>query len=82
LAKNYEVGIKGSAFDRKLRYSADVYRVNLNNFQFDSANLSFFPIAFNGETARSQGVELELEAALARNTTVALGQSHSVVLDL
>jgi iron complex outermembrane receptor protein len=77
LAKNYEVGIKGSTFDRRLRYSADVYRVDLDNFQFDSANLSFFPTTFNGKTARSQGVELEFEASLTRNTTMALGYGYT-----
>jgi outer membrane receptor protein involved in Fe transport len=77
LAKNYEVGIKGSLFDRKIVYSADVYRINLENFQFNAVNLNGFPATYNGNTARSQGVELDIQALLTRNTTATLGYSFT-----
>jgi iron complex outermembrane receptor protein len=73
VAQNYEIGVKGSALEHRVRYSADIYRINLNNFQFDSYNLSAIQVTYNGKTARSQGVELELEAALTRHTSVTLG---------
>src|SRR5262249_20855131 len=66
LAKNYEIGIKGALLDRRLSYTVDVYRVNLNNFQFDGVNLSGLPLTYNGSTARSQGAEVELQASLGR----------------
>jgi outer membrane receptor protein involved in Fe transport len=77
LAKNYEVGIKGALLDRKLTYTADVYRIDLQHFQFDAINLSGEPATYNGDTARSQGVELELDASLTRNTRATLGYAYT-----
>lgn len=62
-AKNYEVGLKGSLFEHRLRYSGAIYRIDLTNFQFNSYSGSEFPATFNGSSARSQGVEIELHAA-------------------
>jgi outer membrane receptor protein involved in Fe transport len=77
LAKNYEVGIKGSLFDQRFSYTADVYRIDLQNFQFDAINLSGEPATYNGKNARSQGVELELDARIARNTNITLGYAYT-----
>jgi iron complex outermembrane recepter protein len=77
LAKNYEVGVKGYLFDHKLRYTADVYRVNLENFQFDAVNLSGLPVTYNGSTARSQGAELELQASLTARTQLSVGYAYT-----
>ncbi|MBS0420007.1 MAG: TonB-dependent receptor [Proteobacteria bacterium] len=77
LAKNYELGIKGALFDRALSYTVDVYRVNLNNFQFDGVNLSGLPLTYNGSTARSQGAEVDLQAQLGRRTRVSLGYAYT-----
>jgi iron complex outermembrane recepter protein len=77
IAKNYEVGLKGQAFEHRLRYSFDVYRINLNDFQFDTSNLSAFTATYNGKTARSQGVELELEAALTADTSMSMGYAYT-----
>jgi iron complex outermembrane recepter protein len=77
LAKNYEVGFKGFLFDHHLSYTADVYRVNLDNFQFDGVNLSGLPVTYNGSTARSQGVEVELQASLTPNTKASLGYAYT-----
>ena len=77
LAKNYEVGIKGSALDHRLSYTADVYRINLSNFQFDAINLSGEPATYNGDTARSQGVELELDWSFSRNTRATVGYAYT-----
>jgi iron complex outermembrane receptor protein len=77
IAKNYEVGIKGNLFGRRLRYSADIYRIDLNNFQFDTSNLSGFYVTYNGSKARSQGVELELDAALTSSTSMSFGYSYT-----
>jgi iron complex outermembrane recepter protein len=76
-AKNYEIGIKGSLLERRIEYSADIYRINLTNFQFDGENFSYFPATYNGKDARSQGVELELHASLTRNTQATLGYDYT-----
>jgi outer membrane receptor protein involved in Fe transport len=77
LAKNYEVGAKGYLFNRKLSYTADVYRVNLGNFQFNGVNLSGLPATYNGSTARSQGAELELQASVTRSTQLSFGYTYT-----
>jgi iron complex outermembrane recepter protein len=77
LAKNYEVGIKGSLLDRKFVYTADIYRINLTNFQFNAVNLSGFEATYNGSTARSQGVEFDLQALITRNTNATFGYAYT-----
>ena len=77
LAKNYEIGYKGFLFNHNLSYTADVYRVNLDNFQFNGVNLSGLPLTYNGSTARSQGVELELQASLASRTQITFGYAYT-----
>jgi iron complex outermembrane recepter protein len=77
LAKNYEVGIKGSLMEGRMRYVLDAYRVNLENFQFDSVNLSGLPMTYNGSEARSQGIELDLQFAFSRDTSASLGYAYT-----
>lgn len=76
-AKNYEVGIKGTAFHRRLRYSADIYRLDISGFQFDGEDFSYFPATYNGKSSRSQGAELALTAALTRNTQATFSYSYT-----
>jgi len=77
LAKNYEVGVKGSLLDHRINYFADVYLVNLYNFQFDYANLSQVTGAFNGSKARSQGLEFESQMALTDHLNTSLGYAFT-----
>ncbi len=65
-AKTYEIGIKGSLMGRKLQYSADLYLINLDNFQFTATTPSYESGVFNGAQARSQGGEFELHAHISR----------------
>jgi len=76
-AKNYEVGIKGYALDHRLSYTADIYVVDWDNFQFDAVNLSGLPATYNGSTARSKGAEVELQASVTPRTQVTLGYSYT-----
>jgi len=76
-AKNYEIGLKGMLLDRHLRYSAAIYRINLSNFQFDSRNIDGAPATYNGDRARSQGVELELQAAATDKLTLSFGYTYT-----
>jgi outer membrane receptor protein involved in Fe transport len=77
LAKNYELGIKGSFLEHRVNYFADIYMVNLYNFQFDSLSLSAIPGAFNGSEARSQGLELESQIAVTDHLSAGLGYAFT-----
>jgi outer membrane receptor protein involved in Fe transport len=76
-AKNYEVGMKGLIGGR-VRYSLSVYRVDWNDIQLDAyAPVTGIQIVVNGKKARSQGVELEVEAALTRELSATIGGSYT-----
>jgi iron complex outermembrane recepter protein len=76
-AKNYEVGIKGLIAAR-IRYSLSVYRVDWHDIQLDAyAPVTGIQIVVNGKNARSQGVELEVQAALTRELSATLGGSYT-----
>lgn len=77
VAKNYEVGVKGYVFAHRLEYTADIYRVDLNNFQFNAVNLSGLPVTYNGSTARSQGAEVNLDAAVTPRTRLTVGYAYT-----
>jgi outer membrane receptor protein involved in Fe transport len=76
-AKNYELGVKGTLLEKRIRYSADIYRINLTNFQFNSRSGSDNPATFNGSAARTQGVEVELQAAATRDLSFTLGYTYT-----
>lgn len=76
-SKNYEIGVKGSALDSRLKYTADVFVIDLNDFQFDSYSPSGLPAVYNGSKARSKGAELELTAKLGARATASLGYSYT-----
>ena len=77
LAKNYEIGLKGTAFGQRLRYSADAFLIDLDNFQFALANLSGIPGTFNGRTARSKGTELEVQARITNRLSATFGHAYT-----
>jgi len=70
--KNYEIGAKGT-LDNRLRYSAALYRVNWNDIQIQTFGQSGDPVVVNGNSARSQGLELELGARLGAGWSANLG---------
>jgi iron complex outermembrane recepter protein len=76
-AKNYEVGVKGTSLHGRLQYSADIYRIDVTDFQFDGEDFSYFPATYNGKGSRSQGAELALTASLGRNTQATLSYSYT-----
>jgi iron complex outermembrane receptor protein len=76
-AKNYEVGVKGMLFEQRVRYSAAVYRIDLTNFQFNAYAPSAYPATYNGNSARSKGVELELHAAATKDLTLSFGYTYT-----
>jgi outer membrane receptor protein involved in Fe transport len=72
-ADNYEVGVKGRAMDRRLRYSLSAYLIDFNNFQFNGVTPSLVPATFNGSEARSQGIELETQFHATDRLELSLG---------
>jgi outer membrane receptor protein involved in Fe transport len=76
-AKNYEVGVKGLIGGR-IRYSLSAYRVEWHDIQLDAfAPVTGIQIVVNGKDARSQGVELEVEAALTNELSATVGGSYT-----
>jgi iron complex outermembrane receptor protein len=76
-AKNYEVGLKGLIGGR-IRYSASLYRVDWHNIQLDAyAPVTGIQIVVNGRDARSEGVELEIQAAVTNELSATIGGSYA-----
>lgn len=76
-ANNYEVGVKG-AFHGGMRYSADVYYIDWNNPQIGVSTPNTWPVAVNGKSAVSKGLELELHTPLfTPDLDLAFGYSYT-----
>jgi outer membrane receptor protein involved in Fe transport len=73
--RNYELGIKGQS--NRWRYSADVFYVDWNNPQLNTATAwwSFF-MAQNGDSASTSGLELEATWAATDELLVNVGYSY------
>jgi outer membrane receptor protein involved in Fe transport len=71
------VGLKGLIAGR-IRYSASLYRVDWHNIQLDAyAPVTGIQIVVNGQDARSQGVELEVQAAVTNNLSATIGGAYT-----
>ncbi|MEH0194275.1 TonB-dependent receptor [Caulobacter sp. CCNWLY153] len=57
---NWEVGVKSELLDRRLQINADVYVMNIYDFQQRSYNGTFFTVRNAGDI-RSQGFELSVQ---------------------
>ena len=76
-ADNYEVGVKGG-FDNGLRYSADVFYINWKDPQIGISTPNTWPVAVNGKSAASKGVEFEVHTPLFTPTlNLTLGYSYT-----
>ena len=73
---NYEIGYKGTT-DR-FNYSVSVYYTDWQDPQLNTAtsNWGFFA-AINGESARTQGIELELSGRLSDHMSYSLGYTYA-----
>ena len=74
--KNYEVGLKGTV-GRWLRFSGDVYVMKWYDMQIQLYNATDSAYVANGGTAVSQGLELEMEAELARGFSATFGYGYA-----
>jgi iron complex outermembrane recepter protein len=72
---NYEIGLKGST-DR-LRYTVAAFLVDWDDIQVNTASTNWgFYTAANGESARTLGLELELDGYLTENLHFSLGYAY------
>lgn len=56
---NYEVGVKGAAFDGRLSLSADVFYIDWSDIQIDRQYADGYNYIANAGKARAQGTEIE-----------------------
>jgi iron complex outermembrane recepter protein len=72
---NYEVGFKGST--ERLRYSLAAFYVDWNNVQLNTAttNWAFFAAA-NGDGAKTQGLEVELDGLIGDSWRYNIGYAY------
>jgi outer membrane receptor protein involved in Fe transport len=76
--KNYELGAKGTLLGN-VHYTADVFFIDWNNFQLDTSSYyGGYPLAANGDKARSKGVELSLDGKLGTHFSYTLGYTYTV----
>ncbi len=60
---NYELGIKTSWLDRRLKINAALYQQNWKNFQFAFLGANSFTEVHNGPNARIRGAEVDVSYA-------------------
>ena len=76
--KNYELGAKGTLIGN-LHYTADVFFIDWNNFQLDTSSYyGGYPLAANGDKARSKGVELSLDGKVGSHFSYTVGYTYTV----
>ena len=76
-ATNYEIGLKGKDLFGRFTYSLAGYYIDWKKFQFEALSPSGIAGVFNGEAARSLGVELEVRGNIAENLHLDFGYSYT-----
>jgi outer membrane receptor protein involved in Fe transport len=76
-AKTYELGTKGSFADHRVRFDADVFFINLNDFQFTTTTPSYEGGVFNGKQAQSKGAEIALSADVTRHLKTSFAYTYT-----
>jgi iron complex outermembrane recepter protein len=69
--QNYEIGAKGDILNHALTFDASIYYIDWKNIQLNIA-LNGVNYNTNGSAAKSEGVELSLQARPATGLTIAL----------
>tara|TARA_R110002153_G_scaffold3042_3_gene14385 strand:+ start:14396 stop:16822 length:2427 start_codon:yes stop_codon:yes gene_type:complete len=75
-AVNYEVGVKGYLGNNKHSYSLSAFRLDWDNPQLNTASFWGFFTVVNGESARTQGIELEFQGYLTDSIHYVLGYAN------
>jgi outer membrane receptor protein involved in Fe transport len=73
---NYEAGIKGSLWNQRIIYSADVYHMAWTNIQLNVL-IDGGVVTANASSAKSDGVETSLQLAPIDGLTVSLNAAYS-----
>jgi iron complex outermembrane recepter protein len=75
---NYEIGIRSQWLDRRLTFNGAIYHIDWQDPQLASVTvLGSLPIIKNGDGAKSDGIELSLDAKVTNRMTVGVGYSHT-----
>jgi len=76
--ENYELGMKGFAFNRRMQYSSAIYQIDWTGVQADVyMETCGFDYTANAATARSRGFEFESTTALTDNLRLLLNYSST-----
>jgi iron complex outermembrane recepter protein len=67
---DYEVGVKGTAFDHALTFDASVYYIDWKDIQLALLTSNGYAYNGNGGRAKSQGLELSVQSRPARGLTL------------
>ena len=76
-ATNYEIGLKGRNLFGRFTYSLAGYYIDWENFQFEALSPGGLAGVFNGEAARSLGVEVQARGKIAENLSLDIGYSYT-----
>jgi iron complex outermembrane receptor protein len=69
--KNYEIGAKGDFLDHKFTTDVSVYYINWKDLQLSLVDANNFGYVANGGRAKSEGVEISVEAKPLTGLTIA-----------
>ncbi len=76
--KNYEIGFKGFALDRKIRFSSAIYQIDWSGVQ---ANIYMpscgFSYKANAATARTKGIEFESTSNLTDKLKIVINAAYT-----
>lgn len=78
---NYEIGVKGAWFERRLTASSALYRLDWRNMQVESSTRApigpaMIPFTTNASSARIVGLELEGRLQITRPWSVNVAYNH------
>ena len=76
-ATNYEIGLKGRDLFGRFTYSLSAYLIDWENFQFGSFTPAVLGGVFNGKTAETKGIELEVHGNIAENLSLDFGYAYT-----
>jgi outer membrane receptor protein involved in Fe transport len=74
---NYEIGVRSSWLENRLSVNAAIFYIDWKDIHVDSLTDSFYPITVNSGKAKTNGVELDIRAALNDNLDLIVGYSST-----
>ncbi|MDX1499808.1 MAG: TonB-dependent receptor [Woeseiaceae bacterium] len=74
---NKEVGLKGFLSDGRVSYTAAIYHIDWDDIQLETFTLGGLKGVTNGRGAVSQGAELEVNANVSDDFSIAFGYSYT-----